>query len=357
MEMVSVNLFAFGSNGLGQLGVGHQNDVNLPQLCRFTEKVNSLPVRLAASGNSTMILFESGSIYCAGANPPRKGQQQQNVHQFEPIVSFETFKVKLCSATWDASMIVTDTDDIFVCGRGGKGELGLGIGSMVAETDTKLKNFPPDGLSIVDIASSVSHSVVVLSNGEVYGWGNGRKGQLGEPSLTVWQPRKFEEVGFEVVRAVCGREFTFLLGDPKSRKFKIVGSDKWGIRSLAPVLEQTPHDIGANWGSMVVQLTDGTIQAWGRKDRGQDAPSNLVQIRYMAMGSEHGLAVIPDGTILCWGWGEHGNCGPNIDFNGNTSGKTVQLPIPEELQKMQILGVGAGCATSFLWALAQSSPG
>lgn len=66
-------LFAFGSNGSGQLGLGHTEDVSIPTRCVFDDEAspqadNGKVVRIAAGGNHTLVLFENGAVYAAGCN-------------------------------------------------------------------------------------------------------------------------------------------------------------------------------------------------------------------------------------------------------------------------------------------------
>jgi alpha-tubulin suppressor-like RCC1 family protein len=70
-----VRLFSLGSNGSGQLGIGHQEDVSSPQPCIFDE-ASSLQrlepddeiVKVVAGGNHTLVLFASGAVFAAGSN-------------------------------------------------------------------------------------------------------------------------------------------------------------------------------------------------------------------------------------------------------------------------------------------------
>ncbi len=84
----------------------------------------------------------------------------------------------------------------------------------------------------------MGHVVAVLNNGEVYGWGNGRKGQLGALEGIVHSPRKVEGLDFKVVRAACGREFTCLFGSSEGAEMLVLGSDKWRVRTDAPSMLQ-----------------------------------------------------------------------------------------------------------------------
>ncbi|KAI4176298.1 MAG: hypothetical protein LQ343_001036 [Gyalolechia ehrenbergii] len=352
-----MTLYAFGSNGRGQLGIGNTEDTCIPQPCKLLEEQQwpSPICAIKGGGSHTLVLLESGELYTSGSLigsraglPPLA----KSTSKFSRASSdeFGGSKVKLCSALWEASVFVTVDDEVYVFGSGVKGELGLG--KEVASYSGKLERFWPQEEQIVGLSSGMSHTVVVLSNGDVYGWGNGRKGQLGEPAGIIWEPRKIQKVAFEVVRATCGREFSYLVGPPKDGQHVILGSDKFSIRSAAPAAIPGWKDLGASWGSIFVISRSDDFIAWGRNDHGQTGPERhhgkCVQI---ATGSEHVLVLTKGGDITAWGWGEHGNCGLGVDWQGDVKGWWNTLHPYRFGKRAKVVGIAAGCATSFVWTM------
>ncbi|MCJ1296181.1 hypothetical protein MMC34_007747 [Xylographa carneopallida] len=266
-------------------------------------------------------------------------------------LEYSSIKIKLCAATWEASILVTADDQLYTFGCGSKGELGRGTCSVMNESFCPPidQAFMPEGVTITDLASGLQHTVIVLSNGEVYGWGNGRKGQLGEPAEIVTEPRKISTPNFKVMRAVCGREFTYLVGNQIRGQHVVLGSDKYGVCSQAPESASGWTNIGASWGSIFVLHQSGNLISWGRNDHGQLTPANLPHIAKMAVGSEHVLALTADGKVLTWGWGEHGNCGPDVDKDGDVKSPWGTIKTADHEGGQPIVGIGAGCATSWLW--------
>lgn len=262
-------LYAFGSNGSRQLGVGHGKDLAIPTESRFYSRATTSAIRrITAGGNHTLILLDDGSVWAAGErvdgrcgeSMTKSPQSVENVNNYAGyFLPAKGGSFKLCAATWESSAFVSSDDRVYTCGSGSKGELGLGEHRSIALSPTLIRDFPPKNLSIVDIAASVSHTVVVLSNGDVYGWGNGRKGQLGEPAGIAWRPKKIESVGFAVVRAVCGKDFTYVVGDPTKGDHVVLGSDKHGVRSTARASVRDWKDVGSSWGGICVLFTDGSM--------------------------------------------------------------------------------------------------
>lgn len=355
-------IYALGSNGSGQLGIGHTEDVSVPKQVLFDGDAPEGVQQIKAGGNHTLILSTSGELYFSGDTTYGACGLTPDSHPMEPkfrrvklsnISTVNEAPVVFCAATWETSIIVQQDEDghatkVYCFGTGNKGELGLGEFLFRSSKPQMIENFPPTGLKVVDLAASVSHVVAVLSNGDVYGWGSGRKGQLGQPDGIVYAPRKIEGIGFKVVRVICGREFTCLLAEPSSGEHRIVGSDKWNISSSAPEKVSGWTDVGSTWGSILLLQNNEALISWGRDDHGQLAPSQLPPVRQIAIGSEHGLALTTEGEVCAWGWGEHGNCGPKTkDGEGrgtwNVVASSKYLPAGAKISY-----IGAGCATSWI---------
>ena len=365
-------LQALGSNGSGQLGLGHKDDTSTPEPVLLPASLTTTHPKIshiAAGGNHTLLLLSSGNLLWSG--DPTTGACGRVTATANPSITSPSFrpvdlsclpvnsKIQHVAATWEASVVVVtssssdDTEDddaaankVYSFGSGGKGELGLGERTVRAGEPTEIPDFPPAGTRVVHLAACMGHVVAVLSNGEAWGWGNGRKGQLGEPAAgAVHSPRRIEGVEFKAAKAVCGREFTCLFGPPKTGEVVVLGSEKWGVRSQAPRRVIGWKEVGAGWGSLFVLKENGALLSWGRDDHGQLAPESLGRVRHIAVGSEHALALTEAGDLVVWGWGEHGNCGPIRD---NNEEKGQQNRIASNEKGMEITMIGAGCATSWI---------
>ncbi|KAH8600864.1 ATS1 protein [Bisporella sp. PMI_857] len=353
-------VYALGSNGSGQLGIGHKEDVSVPKPVLF-KATNVDPITQVKAGGNHSLLLSSKTLFYAGdthtgACGVLSDSQDTESHFQEIFLALDTSvrpEVALFAATWEASIIVLQDNNkkatkVYTFGTGSRGELGLGPFLFRSSKAQLIENFPPQGLEVVDLGASVSHVVAVLSNGDVYGWGNGRKGQLGQPEGILHSPRKISGVNFEVTRAVCGREFTYLIGDAEQGQHLVLGSDKWNVRSEAPVDVRGWKDVGATWGSIFVLRNDGKLLSWGRDDHGQLAPPGLPFLTKISIGSEHALGLTEARDVLAWGWGEHGNCGPNttngdVQKTWNVVASSKYLP-----PGCQISSIGAGCATTWI---------
>ncbi|KAF0319020.1 alpha-tubulin suppressor protein aats1 [Colletotrichum asianum] len=356
-------LFAIGSNGSGQLGIGHKEDVSVPkQAIFYPDEPESPVVKVAAGGNHTLLLTEGGQLWWSGDATSGACGLTSTAETQEPV--FQKIQLSkdggensattaLVAATWEASVIVQKDGEgkaskVYSFGAGLKGELGLGELLVRSPSATLFKEFPPTSTEVVNLAGCMGHVIAVLSNGEAYGWGNVRKGQAGSPEGVIQSPRKIEGVDFKVTRAVCGKDFTCLFGAPDSGKLLVLGSDKWSIKSSAPESVPEWQDVGASWGNVYVLKKDGELLAWGRDDHGQLPPPSLPKLSKIAIGSEHVIAFTDKGDVLAWGWGEHGNCGPQVE-NNDVKGRWNVIASSRFIPPgSKITGIGAGCATSWV---------
>ncbi|KAF2837920.1 RCC1/BLIP-II [Patellaria atrata CBS 101060] len=340
--MTPFKLYALGSNGSGQLGIGDCQDTEIPTPVIFSEYTKQTNFRrISAGGNHTLILGNllrtTGTGYVPGTItwPSIALVTAQTVDH-------SAGAVQLCSATWQASFLLVN-GTLLSGGIGEKGELGHGVGDVQSFAFHPIREIPPPGSSIIDLSSSITHTVAVLDNGDVYGWGSGRKGQIGEPAVDCWQPRKIEGIPFKAVRAVCGQYFTFIVGASGTGACLVIGSDKHSIKTGAPEKLPLWKDVAASWGNIYVLLESGELLGWGRNDHGQLPPEKLPELTMIAAGSEHVVAKTSTGKVITWGWGEHGNCGIPVDESHDVKGRWNELPISEN-----VVGLGAGCATTFI---------
>ena len=360
---ITMPLYAFGSNGSGQLGIGHARDVSTPQLhlTQFPNK-DAAPLAIRAGGQHTVIIYPPGEVSVCGRIC--RERQDETWLESRPLAVQATF----CSANWET--ICTTTDDpqaLLVWGKGAKGELGRGpeqkeISFSQASTMPSYISGRPwtnddQNLKIVDIASGLNHTVVVLSNGEAWGWGSNRHGQLDDIYQTAFHRPWRLRSPFKVRRAVCGSEFTYLVGNATSGHHRILGKRRRGSKGnvFAHMPKGVPGwvDIGVNWAGIFVLFETGRLISWGRNEHGQMCPPGLPQIKSIAIGSEHALAWDVNDRVLAWGWGEHGNCGPSVDKDSNVKYRWNVIEVPNR-ETQTLAGIGAGCATSFIWTVLRS---
>ncbi|KAK6331972.1 hypothetical protein TWF718_002509 [Orbilia javanica] len=361
-------IFSFGSNSLGQLGICHVEDVHTP-----TEVFPpcSPQMNVTTGGNHTFIFSrDSGIAHATGDNTfgqccvassitPSGNGSQSITTKFTPILpTSPTARWEAISSGWQFSIFVSSNKSVYSCGNGPRGELGLGPSITTARSLTQIPSFPPPDTTITQIASSVEHTLALLSNGQVYGWGNGRKGQLGilgNGEKYVWGPTKLQldlPAAFEIAGITAGREFSaFISSDGEAH---VIGSDKWGVIKSKPSTKVPEWKaFAAGWGAIYILTVEGKVLAWGRGTHGQLPPEDLPLLDKLAVGSEHAIGVGFDGKLYAWGWGEHGNCGTLNKEQGEVVRWKHEVPLDGIAEgDYKIEGIAAGCATSWVWTTA-----
>ena len=139
------------------------------------------------------------------------------------------------------------------------------------------------GKTFTAVAAGDFHTVVLTTLGELYSWGGGTGGQLGDNGVTSsLVPVKV--VGAEVWSAVAASASYTLALDVSSTLFA------WGNNAYG-------------------QLGDGTTTSAVK-------PKKIMEnVTAMAAGSDHTLALTPDGTVWAWGKNDHGQLGDDTVTN------------------------------------------
>jgi hypothetical protein len=115
---------------------------------------------------------------------------------------------KLSVGEWHC-MVLTKTGDVFCCGRGSSGELGIGGKVPWQNTFEKINGLD----ECVDIAAGSHFSVAVTSNGGVYTFGCGAYYRLGHGSDDdVLYPKQVSELeGIHIESCSCGAWHTVVV--------------------------------------------------------------------------------------------------------------------------------------------------
>ncbi|KAK6506132.1 hypothetical protein TWF506_011055 [Arthrobotrys conoides] len=364
-------LFSFGSNSLGQLGICHVEDAHTP-----TEVFPpcSSRLKITTGGNHTFLFSHDSNIaYATGDNTfgqccvasssnLNSDSSQSITTKFTSILPpSPTARWQAISSGWQFSIFVSSDNAVYSCGNGPRGELGLGSSVTTARSLTRIPSFPPPGTTVTQIVSTVEHTLALLSNGHVYGWGNGRKGQLGilgNGEKYIWEPAKLQldlPGGFEITGIAAGREFSAFISS--NGEVHVIGSDKWGVIKSKPSTKVSGwKTFAAGWGAIYILTAEGRVLAWGRGTHGQLPPEDLPLLEKLAVGSEHALGIGLDGKLYAWGWGEHGNCGTLSKEQGEIVRWKHEVSIDRSAEgSYRIDDIAAGCATSWAWTTKRDS--
>ncbi|KAI5969573.1 ATS1 [Candida margitis] len=363
-------VLACGSNGNYQLGQDDDEDQRALRPCLFhvegepqpTTSIQHKPRKIACGGNHTLILFENGDVFSCGDNEfgqTGHPESESVVAAFKRVTSIQHKFIDI-SCGWDYSFLLTEGNDLFACGKGLKGELGLGIHVLQATKPHLVTRFDA---GVRKLKTAVNHTIVQTSNNKLYGWGNCRKGQLGniEGSLikkgAIWQPTELDFEISPIVTFELGREFTVLSSSDGLHLFGKSNTDVQELRREAANAEL----IDAMWSSIHFK-SHHTIKSFGTNTHGQlyDYGSISGDFEFV-VGSEHGL-LKSENKVYAWGWGEHGNCG-DVKNNNTAIGlsSSIDDATDDGLRSItfnylnvlydgseEVIMIAGGCATSWV---------
>jgi alpha-tubulin suppressor-like RCC1 family protein len=170
---VAPEVWAWGYNDSGQLGDGTTTSSNVPV------QVNGLAgiiTAVAANYFTSYILDSSGDVYAWGWN--QLGQMGDGTASGTAVTAPTQSSVSNITeiATGGAHILALDTDgNVWSWGYGQYGQLGNGSTAAAAPTPAMIA----DLTDVIHVYGGAFHSLALKSNGEVWGWGANQVGELG----------------------------------------------------------------------------------------------------------------------------------------------------------------------------------
>jgi hypothetical protein len=138
------------------------------------------------------------------------------------------------------------------------------------------------------VASGGFHSLALLPDGSVRGWGDNSCGQLSVPPHATGIIAVDAGLFHSIARAANGSVFAW-------------GTDYAGLTNVPATLTNAVMISAGGFHNLTLK-SDGTVTAWGENIYGQcDVPCSAYQASGVAAGGLHSLALRADGTIIAWG--------------------------------------------------------
>jgi alpha-tubulin suppressor-like RCC1 family protein len=169
------NLYTWGRNNFGQLGLGDLVDKTTPQLLVVSEGL--LRVSSISAGDSfSVVTLEDGSMYSWGLNTSGQLGLGDTQNRLTPtLIPFpEPVEFTKIACGGHHVLAITKEGHLWVWGRSVSGQLGLGD-----RVDRPVPTRHPISVGLVDIAVGGFHSVALTREGEMFTWGTNKHGQLG----------------------------------------------------------------------------------------------------------------------------------------------------------------------------------
>ena len=169
----SGELYAWGRNSYGQLGDGTTIDRNTPT------KIGSAAdwSRIQAGFSHSLALNTKGELYAWGYNSyGQLGNGENKNHSSPQKIGADADWVRIDAEGWRSSALKS-SGELYTWGSNSSGQLGDGTNT---NRNTPTKVGTADNWS--EAYAGAYHSAAVNSKGELYTWGNSSNGKLGDGS-------------------------------------------------------------------------------------------------------------------------------------------------------------------------------
>ncbi|NXC19773.1 SRGEF factor, partial [Corythaeola cristata] len=256
-----------GANSYGQLGLGHKEDVLVPQSLKDVSCKCQDIINITGGGGHSAVITDAGELFVCGHN--KDGQlglnHTEDVLRFTLCTALSGFCVTQVACGWDFTIILVGSGLVLSCGSNSFGQLGVpqisgpclvpqkiesglvlqwgtGMASR-AKRANQGKTLPLfltakepcevtglEDVKVKTVAASSYHSVSLTDEGHLYVWGSNKHGQLVSKDIFLVEPKKIET--------------------------RFFSHEKIGA-------------VWSGWTHLVAQTETGKVFTWGRADYGQ----------------------------------------------------------------------------------------
>ncbi|HEY0406156.1 MAG TPA: S8 family serine peptidase [Pyrinomonadaceae bacterium] len=317
-------VWAWGDNRSGQLGDGNFNGRRLPAQVSGLNGVNAI----SAGQSHALALRSDGTVWGWGSNS--SGQLGTGSSSFGPSTPVQVLwltGITAIACGGEHNLALGANGHIWAWGNGFNGQLGSNYAggsrpfpfeaSQQAPDPAPISTvaapvFNPDGgayatpLSVMitsatagaqlsSINAGFRHTIALMSDGTVWGWGSNSNGQLGFSPVGGGGP----------------------LPDP-SLQTALLPVQISGLAGTTAIVAGNAHNVALK--------ADGTVWTWGANSFGQLGRGNTVDsptptqvagvssVTAIAAGGAHTLALKSDGTVWSWGTGQTLNSNSVFDY-------------------------------------------
>ncbi|MEM8697957.1 MAG: Ig-like domain-containing protein [Pseudomonadota bacterium] len=299
LDAESGTLFSSGANFFGQLGNGAEGfNIEQPRPVNLPDGFDETIVSISAGQLHSTFLTDAGQVYSwgFGNNGPLGLGDEENRAAPELVTTLADIEVISVENGNGVSYAIAADGTLYSWGFNSNGQLGLG------DRDERLIPTEVTDLSeetVVAVSSGTSFTLALTADGQVFGFGSNRDGQLGSPD-------GLEEDGSTMTRV------------------------------LSPILaDGLPSDIvaiTADTNTAYAVTSDGRVFGWGESRFGQlllgedqgdgtfvpdtadvlvpieltDLPEGVIDVKG---GARWGAALTEDGDVFLWGPNDEGPTG------------------------------------------------
>eukprot|EP01105_Mastigella_eilhardi_P021361 TRINITY_DN5170_c0_g1_i2.p1 TRINITY_DN5170_c0_g1~~TRINITY_DN5170_c0_g1_i2.p1 ORF type:complete len:400 (-),score=49.66 TRINITY_DN5170_c0_g1_i2:62-1261(-) len=266
-------------------------------------------------------VFRRGELWCWGSN--NRGQlAREDQSDVAPGLVSLPCSVLLVAAGGNHTVAILEDGRLYAWGSNADMQLGITTAEQCIARVPHLVTELPVGVDPVGAACGICHTVVLLANGTVWGWGDNSRGQLGRNRQDEHLAPGQVEITEHVKSIRCGGYHSAALAE--SGTLLMWGANEHGQLGLGDEANRSqPQEVSAlpreppvkmvscGYQNSVALLATGDIFAWGGIKEVQTPQrvdfSNVKHpLASLACGFRQTLAVTESGELYSW----------SSDYNG-----------------------------------------
>ena len=277
------DLYMWGTNGSGQLGIQSNVASNIP--VKVNNSSSTLPeksVKYVALGTyHSAAITKDGSLYMWGENSDGQLGNGSTTNRSTPVKIMENVATVSLGA-WHSAAITKD-GSLYMWGYNNYGQLGNGSSGNYEKSVSPIKIME----NVAAVSLGAWHSAAITKDGSLYMWGENSDGQLGNGTTNnLTRPQ----------RIAVNVQSVELYGSYTTAISKDGGLYTWGY-------------------NLNGRLGNGTTT-------NSYTPIKIMSNVVSSAGGSHTIALKKDGTVYTWGTNVYGQLG-----NGNNSNQTSPVAI------------------------------
>ncbi|KAL3150238.1 hypothetical protein ABBQ32_000096 [Trebouxia sp. C0010 RCD-2024] len=305
------HIFSWGRGDLGQLGTGLDSSQPQPVLVQAVEAKDVSHV--AASVFNSAFITADTELWTTGSNDSCQLGHKGHETQLYPcrVQALDAHGVCQVACGQQHMLAVADGGALCAWGAADLGQLGLGEVGVEQPQPRFLKNTKEH--HFVRVAAGAGHSLALTSSGQVWSFGQGSFGTLGQgDSFFCNVPRPMLSLAaLGIVQVACGESHNAAL--TVHGEVFTWGRGKYGALGLGAF-------DNSSWPQHVTALQEPACQ--------------------VACGGQHTLVISKQGRVFAWGQGSVGQTGLGRK-------ETVNVPTCIQALEGQHVTSQRGCSTAW----------
>jgi alpha-tubulin suppressor-like RCC1 family protein len=282
-------LYMWGRNDYGQLGLGHATDAWLPTRVTGGSIAGKVVTQVALGAVHTLVLCSDNTVHSCGYgyNGQLGNAGTSNTSTFVEITNSGALSgvtVVSLAAGNSHSLARSSVGLVFGFGYNGYHELGLGDTTQ-RTTPVAITAGGLSGKNVISIGAGANHSVALADDGSVWAWGYGAQGQIGNGGTSN-----------------------------QSTPLNVSGYGALNGKTIVSISAGSNHNLALASDSSVLswgqgndgQIGDGTIGKGTDRTTAVDITNsgalNGRTITKVFTGGNFSLALASDGTVIGWGY-------------------------------------------------------